>query len=424
MLLAGSLLVGLVLAPHALNAAARYEPYAFTRFASTLGSPGSADGPGSAARFWGPVSVASDSAGNVYVADKYNDSIRKITPAGEVSTLAGRAGSYGNADGQGSDARFNGPTGVATDSVGNVYVADNWNHTIRKITPAGDVSTLAGKAGSFGSADGTGSAARFWFPWGVATDSAGNVYVSDFNNNTIRKVTPAGEVSTLAGLAGSGGSADGTGSEALFYGPLGIATDSAGNVYVADWHSIRKITPVGEVSTLAGVAWGPGTDDGTGSAAQFSFPVGVATDSAGNVYVADTYNNTIRKITPAGEVSTLAGLPGSIGSADGTGSAARFDQPWGVATDAAGNVYVADTYNNTIRKGIRLAQLSIVSDGSGGYFIRAQGSPNFTCQLQRAPGLSGPWSTNAPQTAAASGLIEFHDPTPPPGQGFYRTFQQ
>ena len=166
-----------------------------------------------------------------------------------VTTLAGLAGSSGSANGTGSAARFYYPFGVAVDSAGNVYVADTGNNTIRKVTPAGVVTTLAGLAGSSGSADGTGSAARFNYPSGVAVDSAGNVYVADTGNNTIRKVTPAGVVTTLAGLAGSPGSADGTGSAARFYYPHGVAVDSAGNVYVAD--TVQQHDPQGD----AGAGW-------------------------------------------------------------------------------------------------------------------------------------------------------------------------
>ena len=178
--------------------------------------------------------MAVDSAGNVYVADAYNDEIRKITPSGVVTTLAGSAGQAGSSDGTGSAARFIDPCGVAVDSAGNVYVADYGNDEIRKITPSGVVTTLAGSAGQTGSSDGTGSAARFDDPMGVAVDSAGNVYVADYGNDEIRKITPSGVVTTLAGSAGQTGSSDGTGSAARFDYPMGVAVDSAGNVYVAD----------------------------------------------------------------------------------------------------------------------------------------------------------------------------------------------
>jgi hypothetical protein len=337
-----------------------------TTLAGTAGLPGSSDGRGGAARFDRPEGVATDSGGNVYVAVQFNHTIRKITPAGVVTTLAGSAGFSGSADGTGSAARFNNPTGVAIDSGGYVFVADNDNDTIRKITPAGVVTTVAGSPGLIGSADGTGSAARFKGPHGVATDSAGNVYVADQFNRTIRKITPAGVVTTLAGLAGQSGSVDGPGSAARFADPRGTAADSAGNVYVADEfnYTIRKITPAGVVTTLAGFPRFPGSDDGARSAARFYSPQGVAVDSGGNVYVADQFNNTIRKITPAGVVTTLAGLA-SIGSADGTGTAARFNSPNGVAIDSGGNLYVADQSNYTIRK-ITAARVVTTFAGSAG----------------------------------------------------------
>jgi sugar lactone lactonase YvrE len=276
------------------------------------------------------------------------------------TNFAGMPGGARNVDGTGSAARFSYPAGVAVDSAGNVYVADFGNHTIRKVTLAGAVTTLAGSAGQRGSTDGTGSAARFSAPSGVAVDNAGNIYVLEPPTFTVRKVTPAGVVTTLAGSAGQSGSADGIGSAARFGGAFGrflvfhgLAADSAGNVFVADsWNrTIRKITPAGAVTTLSGSAGVQGRVDGASGLARFNSPTHVAVDSTGNVYVADTSNHTIRKITPAGEVTTLAGSAEKKGSADGVGSKALFSGPHGVAVDSAGNVYVADGANHRITKG-------------------------------------------------------------------------
>ena len=333
-------------------------PYTFTTLAGLVGSSGTNDGMGNAARFCYPFGVAVDSEGNVYVADKHNSAIRKVTPKGEVTTLAGLAGSSGTNDGLGSAARFSYPSGVAVDRTGNVYVADSGNNTIRKITPEGQVTTLAGSTGAYGDADGTGDIAQFNGPWDLAVDEFGNVYVADVANFTIRKVTAAGVVITLAGKAGEDGSADGTGSTARFNVPSGVALDSAGTVYVADsWNNtIRKIDPaIGVVSTLAGLGGftNYGSMDGIGNGARFFSPSNVALDSAGNVYVTDGSNFTIRKITPAGMVTTLGGKVGSRGTYDGVGIVARFDHPCGVAVDSAGNIYIADAWNHTIRKGHR-----------------------------------------------------------------------
>jgi hypothetical protein len=328
-------------------------------------------GTGTAASFSPPFGVAVDGAGNVFVADTASNAIRKITPAGVVTTLAGTGDWSGSADGTGAAANFWLPGAVAVDGAGNVFVADSGNNTIRKVTPSGVVTTLAGMAGSSGSADGTGAAARFNHARGVAVDGAGNVFVADSSNNTIRKITPAGVVTTLAGVAGSSGSADGTGAAARFNYPWGMAVDGAGNVFVADNNTIRKVTPSGVVTTLAGsAAADPGSADGTGAAARFNSPSGVAVDGAGNVFVAD--NNTIRKVTPSGVVTTLAGTAGLSGSADGTGAAARFNEPLGVAVDGAGNLFVADTGNNTIRKisasGVVTTIVGVAASVSAGNF--------------------------------------------------------
>lgn len=328
------------------------SPGQVTTLAGSVGVKGSSDGTGSAARFSAPQAVVVDGNGNVYVADTGNDTIRKITPDGQVTTLAGSPGQRGGSDGSGSAARFAAPSGIAVDGRGNVYVGDTDSHTIRKITPDGVVTTLAGSADQRGSNDGTGSAARFNSPLGVAVDGSGNVYVADMRNNTIRKVTPDGVVTTLAGRAGQAGSIDGTGSDARFDAPRGVAVDRNGNLYVACYESnnIRKITPDGVVTTLAGIPGELGSKDGTGSAARFHTPVGMAVDDNGNVYVGDLANHAIRRITPDGVVTTLAGSPGHSGSSDGRGISAQFHFPCGITVDGSGNLYVADRGNSTIRK--------------------------------------------------------------------------
>ena len=312
------------------------------------------DGTGTAASFNFPEGVAVDAAGNVYVADSSNSLIRKITPAGVVTTLAGTAGTIGFADGPAATAKFWSPSGVAVDTAGNVYVADTNNNRIRKITPAGVVSTLAGSStGASGFTDGTGSAASFNYPNDVALDTAGNLYVADWSNNAIRKITPGGVVSTVAGGGvWAVGSTNGAAASATFNAPRGVAVDTAGNVYVADTgnHLIRKIA-AGQVTTFAGSTLSGvfgGFANGTGTASMFDSPMDVAVDGAGNVYVSDVNNYLIRFITPNGMVTTLAGTTKTGGFQDGPALSATFGALRGVAVDSAGNVYVSD--GDLIRK--------------------------------------------------------------------------
>ena len=305
--------------------------------AGSAGNPAYADGIGAAARFDYPYSVAVDASGAVYVADFSNHCIRKVTPAGVVTTLAGAAGNPGYADGTGTNAQFNCPRSVAVDASGTVYVAETGNNCIRKVTAAGVVSTLAGSAGNPGYADGTNTVAQFNSPQGMAVDVNGNVYVADNGNNCIRMVTPAGVVSTLVGST-TCGFADGTGVAAQFNGPTGVALDASGTIYVSDCNNccIRRVTPAGVVTTLAGLAENSGYADGTGTAARFRYPSNVALDANGTVYVADQGNNHIRMVTPAGVVTTLAS------------AAVQFNGSTGVAVDGSGTVYVADSGNSRI----------------------------------------------------------------------------
>ena len=371
-------------------------------------SSGDNDGTGSSARFYYPSGIAADNTGNLYIADTDNHTIRKIVAAsGAVTTLAGLAGSSGSADGTGSDARFNGPSGVAVDGAGNVYVADSLNNLLRKVTASGVVSTLAGSPGTAGGADGTGSDALFHGPQGLAIDAGGNnLYVADTNNHTIRNVVPStGVVTTLSGLAGNSGSVDGPGNVARFSYPSGVAVDRAGNLYVADTgnHTIRVIAPSGLVSTLAGLAGSSGGADGTGSAARFDSPSDVAVDSSGNLYVADTDNFTIRKVVPStGVVSTLAGLAGTSGSADGLGSAVRFFHPAGITVDSSSNLYVADTDNHTVRVGL-LPVAPAIQTQPQSQTVTAGASVQFTVTASGRPAVTYQWYFGGAAISGATG---------------------
>jgi hypothetical protein len=346
------------------------QSYYFTTLAGTVSVTGTNDGPGTSARFRFPRSVAVDSTDTVYVTDTYNNAIRKITRGGLVSTLAGLPGAMGATnDGTGSSARFSWPAGIAVDSANQVYVADTMAATIRAITPGGVVTTIAGWGGLAGTNDGVGSAARFNQPRGIACAGTGTLYVADFNNHTLRKLVQSGStwtVITIAGKAGTAGTNDGPGSSARFNGPWGVAVDAAGNVYVADsgTNTIRRVALVSgtwQVSTIAGTAGHPGYQDGPGSGALFYTPAGVAADGAGNVYVGDRDGSTIRRMAPPGaqwSVSTIGGTPESYGCNNGFGNEALLYNPEGVAADSAGNIFVADYSNQVIRRGTLLLDIA------------------------------------------------------------------
>jgi sugar lactone lactonase YvrE len=356
--------------------------------AGLAGNYGMTDGSNSTARFRLPLSVAVDDSNNIYVADCVNSIIRKIRPVGTnwvVSTLAGSTNGFiGYSDGIGISSQFRFPEGVAVDRKGNILVADTGNNLIRKINSADVVVTVAGSAQSAQSVDGSRSVARFNRPRAVAVDASGDVFVTDHDNSTIRKVTAAGAVSTIAGIAGSSGYIDGVFDTARFDFPEGVAVDNSGNIYVADGSSIiRKITPTYIVSTLAGSPYILGSMDGTNSVARFASPQGIAVDTHGAVYVADTGNSTIRKLTPAGTnwvVTTIAGLAGMQGSSDGTNDTARFNNPSGLVVDGSGCIYVADTGNNTIRKILPIGTNWMVTTLAGNPSVtNSYGDQNGAC---------------------------------------------
>jgi hypothetical protein len=324
--------------------------FIFLGTVSTLagsGAMGFVNGTGSAAQFGSAPDLAVDAAGNIYVADATSSfAVRKITPAGVVTTLAGN-GIRGFVDGTGSEARFGVLMGIAVDGSGNVYVADLDNARIRKISPDGVVTTIGG-TGMDGYVDGPAATSQFRLPMGVVADNAGNVYVADAGNNRIRKIS-GGIVSTIAG-DGLAGSVDGAAATARFNNPMKIKIDAAGNLIVLDQsnHRIRKISTAGTVSTIAGSGTA-GYLDGTAATAQFNYPAGLAIDQNGNIYVGDQLNQRIRKISTDGVVTTLAGT-GVAGFDDGNTNNAKFHNPNGLDITSTGIIYVADNRNFRIRK--------------------------------------------------------------------------
>jgi hypothetical protein len=420
--------------------------YSYATIAGTAGSSGWADGTNTTALFHTPVGITVDLQTNLYIADTGNSVIRRLTPTtnGWVSsTIAGLAGYPGNVDGTDTRARFEYPTGVAVDTNGNIYVADQVNSTVRRISPAGTnwvVSTIAGLAGNYGSANGTNDVARFHYPAGVAVDLAGNVYVADQINSTIRKLTPLGSnnwaVTTIAGTPGVNGSTDGTNSAARFYWPSDLSVDSSGNIFVADTfnNTIRKITPVGAnflVGTVCGMAGVNGSVDGTNSGALLDGPAGISLDVFGNLFVADSYSSVIRKITPVGTnwvVNTIGGWAYVPGTKDGTNSTARFNAPYGVCANAEGIIFVADTDNDTIRAGtpvyppLPIPSLTGVNQTTNAFGFSWSAVSGLSYQVQYKTNLSQPdWSNLGSAILATNTTMTVSDPIAlGPSQRWYR----
>lgn len=422
------------------------QAYTFSTIAGVAGLSGTNDGINSDARFYRPAGLALDQAGNIYVADQLNHTIRKIAPAGTnwiVSTLAGLAGTLGSADGTNDQTRFNHPSGLAVDTAGNLFVTDNYNQTVRKLTPVGTncvVSTVAGLAGVKGSADGTNSDARFNAPRAIAVDNDDGLYVTDELNYTVRGVKPARTnwvASTLAGSAGNiyGGFVDGTNGDAEFNVLFGITRHSGGNLYVADFgnNAIRRIAPVGPdwvTTTVSGFSGNRGATDGPASTAMFNGPNGITVDASETMYVADQYNHTIRKVAPTNSswvVSTVAGLALQTGTNDGTSTSARFNWPWGIVVDQAGNLFVADSMNNTIRKGTPastpLPALQILLSANQVVLSWPMAASNFVLETARTldPGASWTALTNG---IANSGNNHFLTNEVGAGPAFFRLRSQ
>jgi len=340
-------------------------------------------GPATAAELDVPTGVAFDANGNMYIADLYNNVVRKVTTSGTIFTIAGNgygAGAYGKGGYSGDggpafNAELNTPFAVAVDDTGNVYIADAYNNVIRKVSTSGIISTFAGTG--FGAGTGTGgysgdggpaTAAELAIPYGVAFDATENLYIVDANNSVIRKVNTSGTISTIAGNGSWGYSGDGgPATDAQLYLPSGVCVDGAGNIYIDDYFNnvIRKVNTAGTISTVAGNGFDAGTgaftgyngDGGPATDAELDFPTGVCLDVAGNLYIADAHNNTIRKVNTSGIITTVAGNGYQAGSYSGGYSgdggdaiAGELHNPTGVFVDASENLYIADASNSVIRK--------------------------------------------------------------------------
>jgi len=308
---------------------------------------GSADGAGSSARFNHPEGIATDTAGDLFVAEPASATIRMVTPQGVVTTLAGSRGATGYTDGNGSAARFNGPSRLTADTNGNLYLTDTGNSAVRTVTRSGSVATLAGN-GSCGSADGRGPLARFCNPKGIALDGSGNLWVADTGNHTVRRIDPAGNVSTVAGSPGVCGSADGRGDAARFCNPQDIAVDKWNNVYVVDTgnSTIRMIKPGGTVSTLAGQAGRCGAIDGSPTVSRLCAPAGIAVEG-NDLYITDSDNATIRRINLDNVTSTVAGVAGQQGVVLGA-LAGGLDHPIGITLAPDGSLALT-THNLVVK---------------------------------------------------------------------------
>ncbi|NDB74355.1 MAG: hypothetical protein EB141_01685 [Verrucomicrobia bacterium] len=383
-------------------------------------TPGSADGTNTTARFNDPAGLAIAADGTIFVADNQNHAIRRIGTNGVVTTLAGLPGTPGSTDGSNANARFDSPTGLALGPDGTLYVSDTGNHTIRRITLAGVVTTLAGSAGKADYADGPAATARFNQPLGLAIAPDGTVFVADSGNHLIRVIATNGNVAVLAGNPETFGSVDGTSTNAFFNNPVGLALAANGSLFVSDANNftLRRVTAAGVVTTIAGAPGQDGSADGPAASARFGKPAELALAPNGTLYIADAAQHTIRRLTPDGHVSTVAGLVG----ADGANGLARFFNPYGLAIAARGHLVVADTYNQTVRELLAPFAVGVAASGNGRIVVW-EAVVGMSYQAQFIDGLAAQvWQNLSPPISASSTTVSVIDFSSPgsSSSSFYR----
>ncbi len=365
------------------SVAAIAQQYTISTYAGDAPPPTPA--PGISASIGDLGGVAADAAGNVFFAS--SNCVFRLDANGTLTRVAGNArAGYSGDGGPATSAQLSGPNGIALDKAGNLYIADTDNHRVRKVSPPGVISTIAGNGtGGYSGDGGPATSAELSYPAGVAVDSAGNVYIADEDNNRIRRVTQSGVIGTFAGNGTQGSSGDGgPGAGAELNEPFGVAVDSAGNLYIADTFNsrIRKVTPSGVMVALAGSGTvGFSGDGGPADDAELAFPWAVAVDAGGNLYIADTFNNRVRKVTPSGVITTVAG-DGIQGYSGDEGPAARSElyTPCGVAVNAAGNLYLADYSNYRIRQ-VTPSGIISTAAGNGTYGYSGDGGSAASAQL-------------------------------------------
>ena len=358
-------------------------------------------GPATSAQLYYPFGLALDGSGSLYIGDSYNNRIRKVNPSGIINPVAGNgtmgSGGYSGDGGSATSAQLNSPAAVAADGSGNLYVADRDNHRIRKATPSGVITTVAGTgSGGYGGDGSTATSAQLNSPIGVVVDGPGNLYVADRDNHRVRKVSPSGVITTVAGSGSQGYGGDGgSATSAQLNSPAGVAVDGTGNLYIADLtnHRIRRVTPSGVITTVAGSSSaGYGGDGGQATSAQLNNPTSIAVDGNGNLYITDRTNHRIRKVNASGIISTIAGGSGQgYGGDGGPATSAQLNNPAGVAIDSTGNLYIADLSNHRIRK---ISPLGIITTVAGG----STGCDNSDCGQATSARLRSPFGVSVDGT--------------------------